>query len=77
MSDEVVVSFAEGTNPDTIESIVNAVDGEIIGTIFGLGVYQVRISDTGDATGVNETIDKLLNYPEIKYAEPSYKVEID
>ncbi|MCK5123357.1 MAG: hypothetical protein KAQ87_04405 [Candidatus Pacebacteria bacterium] len=77
ISNEVIVSFTKGASPDTIENIIEAINAEIIGTIFGLGVYQVRISDTGDATGVNETIDKLLNYPEVKYAEPNYIVEMD
>ena len=77
MSNEVIVGFIGGVSPDTIENIIKAVDGEIVGTIFGLGTYQVKIFDTGDDTGVNKTINKLLNYSEVEFAEPSYMTEID
>lgn len=77
ISNEVIIAFIKGTSSDTIENIIKAVGGEVIGTIFGLGVYQVKVSDTGDAVGVNNAIDKLLNYPEIEYAEPNYIVEMD
>lgn len=77
VSNEVIVGFTEGTSPDTIKNIIKAVNAEIVGTIFGLGAYQIKISDTGDAIGVNKTINKLLDYPEIKYAEPNYIIEMD
>lgn len=77
ISNEVIVGFIEEVDSDIIENIIRAVGGEIIGTISGLGVYQVKVSDTGDATGVNNAINKLLNYPEVKYAEPNYIVEMD
>lgn len=72
ISNEVIVGFIDGTSPDTIENIVEAVNGEVVGIIFGIGLYQIKIFDTGDATGVNKTIDKLLNYSEVEYAEPNY-----
>lgn len=69
VSNEVLVSFMEGTDPDTIEAIINSIGGTIVGTIYGLGYYQIEIPDTGDASGVNDTINLLLTYPEVLLAE--------
>ncbi|MEM2951182.1 MAG: S8 family serine peptidase [Nitrososphaeria archaeon] len=68
ISNEVLVSFAEGTNPDTIEEIVNSIGGTIVGMIFGLNTYQILISNNSNT--VNETIYKLLSFPEVESAEP-------
>ncbi len=77
ISNEVIVGFIDSVSPDAIENIINAVDSEIIGIIFSLNIYQIKIFDTGDATGVNKIINKLLNYSEVEYAEPNYITEID
>lgn len=77
ISNEVIVGFIEGTSPDTIENILKAVNADIVGTIFGLGAYQIKIPDTGDTTGVNKAINDLLNYSEVEYAEPNYIGELD
>ncbi len=77
ISNEVIVGFIEEVDSDIIENIIRAVGGEIIGTISGLGVYQVKVPDTGNATGVNNAINKLLNYSKVKYAEPNYIIEMD
>lgn len=69
ISNEVLVSFAEGTDPDTIEAIVDSIGGTIVGAIYGLGYYQIEIPDTGDASGVNDAINLLLTYPEVLVAE--------
>lgn len=71
ISDEVLVSFIPGTSPDTISSIVNGIHGTVVGSLFGLGIYQVRIPDTGDARGVSNAVESLYSYPEVEDVEPN------
>jgi subtilisin family serine protease len=71
LSNEVLVSFVEGTDPDTIEDIVNSIGGNIVGTIPWIGIYQIAIPDTGNANGVRVAINALLSHMEVESAEPN------
>jgi hypothetical protein len=74
VSNELVVMFKKGTSPDTIESILENVSGTVIGTIHlntGLVFYQVRIPDTGDASGVNSAVNTLKLQSEVRSTEPN------
>jgi len=77
ISNEVLVSFYEGTEPDVIEKIVSEVNGEVVGVTLSLGVYQVKISDSSGYSDVFKTIEKLQTYDEVKFAEPNAVVGID
>jgi subtilisin family serine protease len=70
VSNRILVSFVEGTSPDTIESIVSNIGGQVIGAIYRIGVYRVLIPDTGDVSGINTAIEALKTHPEVRYAEP-------
>lgn len=70
VSNRVTVFFVDGTSSDTIESIVEEVNGTIIGTVYRLGLYSVEVTDTGDATGVLTAVETLLTHPEVEAAEP-------
>jgi hypothetical protein len=70
VSDTVLVSFAEGTGPDQIESIAVTVGGTVVGTMARSGYYQVGIPDSGDHTGVLSAIDVLQAHPSVDNAEP-------
>jgi subtilisin family serine protease len=70
LTDEVLVSFVDGTDPDTIESVLSSVGGEVVGTIFAIGWYQVKVPDTGDAAGIWSALEALLNRPEVASACP-------
>ncbi len=72
ISNEIVISFVEGTTPETIELIVSAVSGVIVGTIPELGIYQVQIPGTGNASGVHEAIADLLTNPAVAAAQGNY-----
>ncbi|MBM3235328.1 peptidase S8 [Candidatus Poribacteria bacterium] len=69
LSNEVLITFVDGTTPDTIEVIISSIGGTIVGTIPGLGIYQVEIPDTGDTTGVQTAIANLQIHPEVVSAE--------
>jgi len=71
ISNEVLVSFEDGTELGTAESIVESIGGTIVGMIYGLGIFQVGIPDTGDSDGVYAAIAALLDYPEVDCAEPN------
>ena len=69
VTDRVLVSFVDGTDPDTIETIIHSAGGQVTGTILRLGLYQVAIADTGDATGVIAVMEALEAYPEVSIVE--------
>ncbi len=71
IANEMIVSFAEGTDPDAIESIVAAAGGTVVGSIQRFGWYQVEIPDTGDATAVNTAIGNLRSHPQVTAARPN------
>jgi len=70
LTGEVMVSFVEGTDPDTIESMLNSVGGEVVGSLFAIGWYQVKVPDTGDATGIWSALEALIDRPEVASACP-------
>jgi hypothetical protein len=70
LSNRVLVSFVDGTEPDTIETIVTNVGGTIVGTIFRIGTYQVEITDTGDLEGLETAVNALKASPLVESVEP-------
>lgn len=70
LCNQIMVSFIESTNPDSIEFIVASEGGTIVGTILGLGYYQIEVPDTGDETGIYSAISAMLSHSEVKTAEP-------
>lgn len=71
LSDTVLISFKKGTDPDRIRSVTDDISGKIIGTIIGLGIYQVRIPwNRADDTGVKAAITRLSGYSEVESASP-------
>lgn len=75
-SNEVLVSFIEGTSQERIEEIVASESAVIIGTIPSLGIYQVEITGDGTVAGVYLAIDSFEGYPEVEYAEGNYQEEV-
>lgn len=69
ISNMVIVSFQRGIDPDTIEAIATSVSGTVVGSILGLGYYQVEIPDAGDYTGVANAIAILNSRAEVATAE--------
>lgn len=78
LSNEVTVAFVDGTTPTRIREIMNSINGEVIGVLFGfsLDMYQVRIPDTGSAKGVYDAIDNFMSYEDVEWAEPNSIVSV-
>ncbi len=74
---EVLVAFVDGTRPQRIKEIVDAVKATVVGTIPSIGVFELRIQGDGTAAGVYTTIKALQTHKEVKYAEPNYAEQID
>ncbi len=77
LSNEVLVSFVDGTSDQRIEVIVKDTDGIIVGSIPGLGTYQIRFKETGDITGIKNIITSLKKFKEVKWAEPNYIASVE
>jgi thermitase len=71
-TDEILVSFVDGTSPDRIEEIVSAEGGNIRGTILSLGVFQIGFSSNNSLSSLQVAIQSFEAYPEVKYAEANY-----
>lgn len=76
-SNEIIVSFVEGTSESRVKEIVAERKASIAGTIPSLGVFQLRILGDSTATGVYTAIKAFTAYKEVQYAEPNYVVELD
>jgi alpha-tubulin suppressor-like RCC1 family protein len=72
ISNEILVTFSKSASSETIENILEIVDGTVIGSLPGLGVYQVLIPEQADIYELNETIQVLYSYPEVITAQPNY-----
>jgi hypothetical protein len=75
-SDELANAFMEDVSPDRIEEIVTAEGATIVGTIPGLGVFQLRIPSDGTAELVWATVAAFQAYPEVEYAEPAFQTTV-
>ncbi|MBN1815760.1 MAG: S8 family serine peptidase, partial [Sedimentisphaerales bacterium] len=69
VSNRIILAFAPGTDADTIETIVDSVDGSVIGIMHSIGLYSVEIPDTENGTGVSSALAALQSYPEVEIAE--------
>jgi hypothetical protein len=70
LSNRILVMFEPGTTPDEIESIIANVGGTVVGTIWGLGIYQVEFNGTGNLDGVTAILGELTGHPAVALAEP-------
>lgn len=66
---EVLVKFKDGVSEERAREIIEAENGEILRVIGETGLYHIRLQKGKD---VKETIKRLLQLPEVSYAEPNY-----
>jgi len=78
IANELLVAFVEGTTEDKIKSIVASINGTVIGTVPGLGIYQVRLSQpSASSSDLQTLINTLSSNPEVKAVEPSLVLSTD
>ncbi len=68
---EVLVVLHENINPDTLHPMVNKLGLSLMKEIRLMWGTVYRMSIT-DGTPVEEMVETLLTYPEIRYAEPNF-----
>ncbi len=69
VADEIIVGFKVGTSESTIASIVSNVNGQIIGSLVELGIYQVKLDNPVSTSELAMNIATLTAFPEIEFAE--------
>ncbi len=70
IANEVLVGFVSGTTEGRIKSIFATINGTVVGTIPGIGVYQVRLNQPVNAsTQLTAIINTLRSNTEVRFAE--------
>lgn len=75
ISNEILVTVSKSTSTETIESLLETIDGTVIGSLSSLGVYQVLIPEQPDVEKLNQSLQILYSYPEVITAQPNYVLE--
>ncbi|MGH8550986.1 MAG: anti-sigma factor family protein [Methylococcales bacterium] len=69
---EIRVVFEESTNKQQRDSVIQSVNGAIVGGPDARGVYLIRLKQASDATHILETISSLRKNSSVIFAEPAY-----
>lgn len=75
-TDELLVTFIDGTSVERIKEIVSLEKGTVVGTILSLGIYQVEIDANQSLDVLDQAIQNLMAYDAVEYAEYSVKAEV-
>lgn len=77
LSNEVLVGLPLGTSRANVLSVISKIDGTVVGSLPGLGIYQVRITGDGTAQGVISAINHLNKLPNLTLVVPNVSGAID
>ena len=66
---EILIKFKDGTDDLTIKTIQKVLHLETIRLVYKLNLYLMKILD---GTSIEDVIERLQNYEEVKYSEPNY-----
>jgi len=69
MTDQVLVTFREGTDISTIERILREAGLEVLKVVSPPNLYLMR---AGSGSALEDAIGRLKEYPEVLYAERNY-----
>lgn len=69
MTDQVLVTFREGTAISTIERILREDGLEVLKVVSPPNLYMMR---AGSGSALEDAIGRLKEYPEVLYAERNY-----
>ena len=67
-SNELFVSFIEGTESNRIKKIISDVGGTIVGSRLRINELQIHLAGNTSLEFAKQVIKKLKSYPEIKQA---------
>ncbi|MGO9613821.1 MAG: type II secretion system secretin GspD [Dissulfurispiraceae bacterium] len=70
---ELLVKFKEGISDETAKEIIAKKKASVIRFIEGTKVYEIRLKENQD---VEDAVKEFSKVPEVEYAEPNYKREI-
>ncbi len=71
---ELMVKFRDDITKETAEQIISAHGASIIKLFDMIGVYHIRLRE-GQPT--EDAVEEFSSMPEVKYAEPNYRMQID
>ena len=66
---EIIVKFKDGTDDQVIKNIQRELHLETIRLVYKPNLYLMKILD---GSSVENVIEHLQNYNEVKYSEPNY-----
>jgi len=70
IADEVLIGFKADVSESTIISIVSSINGQVVGSLVELGVYQVKLdSPVSSSSELTTIISTLVALPEVEFAE--------
>ncbi len=70
VADEVIVGFNAGIPESTIISIISSVNGQVVGSLVELGIYQVKLDNPAASSAeLVAVISALLAFPDVEFAE--------
>jgi len=71
---QIIIKFANGTDPKTISVIQKELHLEILRTFSSPNLFLMKITDNSPVKDIQKSLSK---YKEVKYSEPNYKMSID
>ena len=69
MPGEILVKFKDGTDGQAIETITNRLHLKCIRVVSRPNLYLMKITD---GSSVEQVMESLKKYEEVKYSEPNY-----
>jgi subtilisin family serine protease len=73
---EVLVRFKPGTSPEAIDRITAQLNDRVEDRFEQIDSEEMVIADE-DGSDVNEVVAEYRNLPEVLYAEPNFKIELE
>ncbi|UCH79835.1 MAG: hypothetical protein JSW20_08755 [Nitrospiraceae bacterium] len=71
---ELIVKFNNGVPEERALDIIKSENASVIEYLESSGVYRIILKSKKQ---VEETVEKLVAYPEVMYAEPNYKISLN
>jgi hypothetical protein len=73
VEDEILIGMKPGTSVEAFRTLLAQIGGTIVGSVPGLGIYQVRLPR---GTNILALLEQLKNNPIVSAAEPNYATRL-